>query len=250
MKNRKEVIMTKENLDTEKIEISVQENLEQQPDVPPKNEKKKMSKKKKATIISLSSLAVLTLAGTLLFIFRPQDEQAADTTPQTVQTAPPVTEESAAESAPESSPAPAPTTPELSQPANPFPQSINLEEIRQGNFASLRGIWTNPNNPHLIAQISGNSVILGGQLYNLQVSEHTQPGNLPVLLLHAATGENVLGVPLLAIFPRGVAIPVAMEEGMDTTGAHDPTDRGRDRILFSQGNLNSEQLARDVLYRD
>lgn len=123
-------------------------------------------------------------------------------------------------------------------------QSMNLEQIQAGNFASLEGEWVNARGDEMEIDSQGNVSYNDGQytgyvdLKNLKVEGS--------ILIASITHPNAMvspSVPTLLI-PKGVQNTYGFLEGHS-----DQTDTSKDRIFSTQSVTTTEDFSRGVFYR-
>lgn len=127
---------------------------------------------------------------------------------------------------------------------------IDVGKIKTRDFTSLVGMWKNIEQLEegVALMISNGKAIFDEEEYELALSEQNMSNQWSCLSLKK---EGRAAQVSFAIYPERVAIPVMKPDGaIDTTGAHDPTDFERDRLVLGQGVLNAETLKKQVLYRE
>lgn len=123
-------------------------------------------------------------------------------------------------------------------------QSMNLEQIQAGNFASLEGEWVNARGDKMEIDSQGNVS------YNDdQYTGYVDLKNLKVegsILIASITHPNAMvspSVPTLLI-PKGVQNTYGFLEGHS-----DQTDTSKDRIFSTQSVTTTEDFGQGVFYR-
>ncbi|WP_285006165.1 hypothetical protein [Lactococcus formosensis] len=131
-------------------------------------------------------------------------------------------------------------------------KTINVEQIKRGNFETIQGEWVNDE-----SDIDGRTVrILDAKVIKQKREFHLRYGGID-----EQTGQVYLWMYLegiapenssrFEIYPKGSPIPVKLRNGtIDYSGKYDPTFRGEDRILPEGSARTVEELASLVLYRD
>lgn len=124
---------------------------------------------------------------------------------------------------------------------------IIADELVEGKFDSLAGLWKNE---HLEANSAQEVVITGPLLTRDGASDELvfreKNSDIGLIRLGLKEKEEVI----IAIYPRGSAIPVRTAQGeVDYTGESDPTDMEQDRLIVGQGYLNAQQTEQKVFYR-
>ncbi|HEM6310202.1 TPA: hypothetical protein U2C79_001813 [Streptococcus suis] len=123
-------------------------------------------------------------------------------------------------------------------------QSMNLEEIQAGNFASLEGDWVNARGDRMEIDSQGNVAVNGGgntAFVDVQYAKFEGE-----VLLAGITNPNAMvsaSVPTLLI-PKGVQNTYGFLEGHS-----DQTDTSKDRIFTTQSVATTESFSQGVFYR-
>ncbi|NQI71372.1 hypothetical protein HO594_09505 [Streptococcus suis] len=123
-------------------------------------------------------------------------------------------------------------------------QSMNLEQIQAGNFASLEGDWVNARGDRMEIDEQGNVTYNGGS--NTGFVDLTGAKVEGQVLLLAITNPNAMvsaSVPTLLI-PKGVQNTYGFLEGHS-----DQTDTSKDRIFSTQSVSTTEGFSQGVFYR-
>ncbi|MCK3880857.1 hypothetical protein HCC13_00460 [Streptococcus suis] len=123
-------------------------------------------------------------------------------------------------------------------------QSMNLEQIQAGNFASLEGDWVNARGDKMEIDEQGNVTYNGGS--NTGFVDLTGAKVEGQVLLLAITNPNAMvsaSVPTLLI-PKGVQNTYGFLEGHS-----DQTDTSKDRIFTTQSVATTESFSQGVFYR-
>lgn len=129
---------------------------------------------------------------------------------------------------------------------------VNVGQIKVGNFETIHGNWGNPESDidERKVSISGNTVTKNKRDFHIRyggVDEYTKQIYL-WMYLDGIAPENG---SRFEIYPEGTFIPVKLSDGsIDYSGKHDPTDKGKDRILMEGSARTVEELRSLVLYRD
>ncbi len=131
-------------------------------------------------------------------------------------------------------------------------KTVNIEQIKLGNFETIHGDWVNYEN-----DIDGRRArILDSKVTKQKRDFYLQYGGI-----NEQTGQIYLWMYLegiapengsrFEIYPKGTTIPVKLRNGtIDYSGKYDPTSREKDRILPEGSARTVEELASLVLYRD
>ncbi|HEM6082539.1 TPA: hypothetical protein U2C13_000426 [Streptococcus suis] len=123
-------------------------------------------------------------------------------------------------------------------------QSMNLEQIQAGNFASLEGEWVNARGDRIEIDSQGNVAVNGGgNTAFVDVQNAKFEGEV---LLAGITNPNAMvsaSVPTLLI-PKGVQNTYGFLEGHS-----DQTDTSKDRIFTTQSVATTESFSQGVFYR-
>lgn len=125
---------------------------------------------------------------------------------------------------------------------------VEYAQIRNGDYSSLEGNWIS-RDKHNSTRLAVNQgvLIFNNVRYVLSLAEG-QTGAAPTLKCRSEKGYQ--NTAKLSFYPEGVVIPVRLKDGtVDYSGAHDPTNRGTDRLLLSQTILSEEGLKENVCYR-
>ncbi|RZI49043.1 hypothetical protein [Lactococcus kimchii] len=128
--------------------------------------------------------------------------------------------------------------------------NILVDEVKDGNFTTLTGIWRNKSVSSTAQEIliSGSIATIERQQYELIFGGLNAETALPYLNLSI---DNSATEKILALYPKGSAIPVIHSDGsVDYSGVHDPTDQTKDRIMLGQSILPVTDTKNQVLYRE
>ncbi|NQG18595.1 hypothetical protein HO710_01150 [Streptococcus suis] len=123
-------------------------------------------------------------------------------------------------------------------------QSMNLEQIQAGNFASLEGEWVNARGDKMEIDSQGNVSYNDDQytgyvdLKNLKVE-----GSILIASITHPNARVSPSVPTLLI-PKGVQNTYGFLEGHS-----DQTDTSKDRIFSTQSVTTTEDFSKGVFYR-
>ncbi|NQG97865.1 hypothetical protein HO675_07180 [Streptococcus suis] len=123
-------------------------------------------------------------------------------------------------------------------------QSMNLEQIQAGNFASLEGEWVNARGDRMEIDTQGNVTYNGGSnTIFVDVGHAKFEGEV---LMVGITNPNAMAsasVPTLLI-PKGVKNTFGFLEGHS-----DQTDTSKDRLFSTQSVTTTEGFSQGVFYR-
>lgn len=123
-------------------------------------------------------------------------------------------------------------------------QSMNLEEIQAGNFASLEGDWVNARGDRIEIDSQGNVAVNGGgNTAFVDVQNAKFEGEV---LLAGITNPNAMSSPTIPtlLIPKGVQNTYGFLEGHS-----DQTDTSKDRIFTTQSVATTESFSQGVFYR-
>ncbi|HFI2472345.1 TPA: DUF6287 domain-containing protein [Streptococcus suis] len=123
-------------------------------------------------------------------------------------------------------------------------QSMNLEEIQAGNFASLEGDWVNARGDRIEIDSQGNVAVNGGgNTAFVDVQNAKFEGEV---LLAGITNPNAMASPTIPtlLIPKGVQNTYGFLEGHS-----DQTDTSKDRIFTTQSVATTESFSQGVFYR-
>ncbi|HFI0066887.1 TPA: DUF6287 domain-containing protein [Streptococcus suis] len=123
-------------------------------------------------------------------------------------------------------------------------QSMNLEEIQAGNFASLEGDWVNARGNRIEIDSQGNVAVNGeGDTVFVDVQNAKFEGEV---LLAGITNPNAMSSPTIPtlLIPKGVQNTYGFLEGHS-----DQTDTSKDRIFTTQSVATTESFSQGVFYR-
>ncbi|QPS70481.1 hypothetical protein [Lactococcus garvieae] len=131
-------------------------------------------------------------------------------------------------------------------------KTIDIEQIKLGNFETIHGDWVNSKSDidNRKASILENTVTKQKRDFYLQYGGvNDQTGQVYLwMYLEGIAPENG---SRFEIYPKGSVIPVKLENGdIDYSGTHDPTSKEKDRILPEGSVRTAEELHSLVLYRD
>ncbi|HEM5491148.1 TPA: hypothetical protein U1617_001715 [Streptococcus suis] len=123
-------------------------------------------------------------------------------------------------------------------------QSMNLEEIQAGNFASLEGEWVNARGDRIEIDSQGNVAVNGGgntAFVDVQYAKFEGE-----VLLAGITNPNAMASPTIPtlLIPKGVQNTYGFLEGHS-----DQTDTSKDRIFTTQSVATTESFSQGVFYR-
>lgn len=123
-------------------------------------------------------------------------------------------------------------------------QSMNLEQILAGNFASLEGEWVNARGDRIEIDIQGNVAVNGGgntAFVDVQYAKFEGE-----VLLAGITNPNAMASPSIPtlLIPKGVQNTYGFLEGHS-----DQTDTSKDRIFTTQSVATTESFSQGVFYR-
>lgn len=123
-------------------------------------------------------------------------------------------------------------------------QSMNLEEIQAGNFASLEGDWVNARGDRIEIDSQGNVAVNGGgntAFVDVQYAKFEGE-----VLLAGITNPNAMASPTIPtlLIPKGVQNTYGFLEGHS-----DQTDTSKDRIFTTQSVATTESFSQGVFYR-
>ncbi|MGQ7375806.1 DUF6287 domain-containing protein [Streptococcus suis] len=123
-------------------------------------------------------------------------------------------------------------------------QSMNLEQIQAGNFASLEGEWVNARGDRIEIDSQGN-VAVNGEGYTVFVDVQYAKFEGEVLLA-GITNPNAMASPTIPtlLIPKGVQNTYGFLEGHS-----DQTDTSKDRIFTTQSVATTESFSQGVFYR-
>lgn len=131
-------------------------------------------------------------------------------------------------------------------------KTVNIKQIKMGNFETIHGDWVNYE-----SDIDGRRArVLDSKVTKQKRDFYLQYGGI-----NEQTGQIYLWMYLegiapengsrFEIYPKGTPIPVKLRNGtIDYSGKYDPTSREKDRILPEGSARTVEELASLVLYRD
>ncbi|MGV3079363.1 DUF6287 domain-containing protein [Streptococcus sp. 32226D021BW] len=123
-------------------------------------------------------------------------------------------------------------------------QSMNLEQIQAGNFASLEGDWVNSRGDRIEIDSQGNVAVNGGgNTAFVDVQNAKFEGEV---LLAGITNPNAMASPTIPtlLIPKGVQNTYGLLEGHS-----DQTDTSKDRIFTTQSVATTESFSQGVFYR-
>ncbi|HEL9633584.1 TPA: hypothetical protein U0K44_000395 [Streptococcus suis] len=123
-------------------------------------------------------------------------------------------------------------------------QSMNLEQIQAGNFASLEGDWVNARGDRIEIDSQGNVAVNGGgNTAFIDVQYAKFEGEV---LLAGITNPNAMASPTIPtlLIPKGVQNTYGFLEGHS-----DQTDTSKDRIFTTQSVATTESFSQGVFYR-
>ncbi|HFI0344935.1 TPA: DUF6287 domain-containing protein [Streptococcus suis] len=123
-------------------------------------------------------------------------------------------------------------------------QSMNLEQIQAGNFASLEGEWVNARGDRIEIDSQGNVAVNGGgntAFVDVQYAKFEGE-----VLLAGITNPNAMASPTIPtlLIPKGVQNTYGFLEGNS-----DQTDTSKDRIFPTQSVATTESFSQGVFYR-
>ncbi|HFR3343301.1 DUF6287 domain-containing protein [Streptococcus sp. A34] len=123
-------------------------------------------------------------------------------------------------------------------------QSMNLEQIQAGNFASLEGEWVNARGDRMEIDSQGNVSYNDGQFVGfIDLKYHKVEGAILIVSITDPNGRASASVPTLLI-PKGVQNTYGFLEGHS-----DQTDTSKDRMFSTQSVTTTEDFSKGVFYR-
>ncbi|MFH0372347.1 MULTISPECIES: DUF6287 domain-containing protein [Streptococcus] len=123
-------------------------------------------------------------------------------------------------------------------------QSMNLEQIQAGNFASLEGEWVNARGDKMEIDSQGNVSYNDGQFVGfIDLKYHKVEGAILIVSITDPNGRASASVPTLLI-PKGVQNTYGFLEGHS-----DQTDTSKDRMFSTQSVTTTEDFSKGVFYR-
>ncbi|NQK46195.1 hypothetical protein HO505_09785 [Streptococcus suis] len=123
-------------------------------------------------------------------------------------------------------------------------QSMNLEQIQAGNFASLEGEWVNARGDRIEIDSQGNVTYNGGSdTIFVDVQSAKFEGQV---LMVGITNPNAMASPTIPtlLIPKGVQNTYGFLEGHS-----DQTDTSKDRLFSTQSVTTTEGFSQGVFYR-
>lgn len=126
-------------------------------------------------------------------------------------------------------------------------QQLEYDQLEHGNFSSLEGNWKSKDKNWIRLVVDKGVLIAKGKRYFLSLGGKTEWG---IPYLNSRPESPYRHSAQLTFYPEGAKIPVRLPNGkIDYTGKHDPTDKSKARLLFSQTILTAEGLQKNVCYR-
>ncbi len=123
-------------------------------------------------------------------------------------------------------------------------QSMNLEQIQAGNFASLEGEWVNARGDKMEIDSQGNVSYNDDQFVGfIDLKYHKVEGAILIVSITDPNGRASASVPTLLI-PKGVQNTYGFLEGHS-----DQTDTSKDRMFSTQSVTTTEDFSKGVFYR-
>ncbi|HFI0701530.1 TPA: DUF6287 domain-containing protein [Streptococcus suis] len=123
-------------------------------------------------------------------------------------------------------------------------QSMNLEQIQAGNFASLEGDWVNARGDRMEIDSQGNVTYNGGSNTGFVDTQGAKYEGQ--VLMVGITNPNAMASPTIPtlLIPKGVQNTYGFLEGHS-----DQTDTSKDRIFSTQSVTTTEGFSQGVFYR-
>ncbi|HFI0143959.1 TPA: DUF6287 domain-containing protein [Streptococcus suis] len=123
-------------------------------------------------------------------------------------------------------------------------QSMNLEQIQAGNFASLEGDWVNARGDRMEIDGQGNVTYNGGSNTGFVDTQGAKYEGQ--VLMVGITNPNAMASPTIPtlLIPKGVQNTYGFLEGHS-----DQTDTSKDRLFSTQSVTTTEGFSQGVFYR-
>lgn len=123
-------------------------------------------------------------------------------------------------------------------------QSMNLEQIQAGNFASLEGDWVNARGDRMEIDNQGNVTYNGGSNTGFVDTQGAKYEGQ--VLMVGITNPNAMASPTIPtlLIPKGVQNTYGFLEGHS-----DQTDTSKDRLFSTQSVTTTEGFSQGVFYR-
>ncbi|HFU4500893.1 TPA: DUF6287 domain-containing protein [Streptococcus suis] len=123
-------------------------------------------------------------------------------------------------------------------------QSMNLEQIQAGNFASLEGDWVNARGDRMEIDGQGNVTYNGGSNTGFVDTQGAKYEGQ--VLMVGITNPNAMASPTIPtlLIPKGVQNTYGFLDGHS-----DQTDTSKDRLFSTQSVTTTEGFSQGVFYR-
>lgn len=120
---------------------------------------------------------------------------------------------------------------------------MNLEDIKQGRFASIRGTWKNAAGQTIVISEEGTAQFENEQPLKIVILPSSPQEDL-VTWKCTLEGNNIIGFPVMTFVPKDHFVSYGL-----ASGETDASDSSQDRFFGAQQALTTEGLKKSMFYR-
>ena len=121
--------------------------------------------------------------------------------------------------------------------------SMNLEEIKSGNLASIKGTWINDYGQELTFHENG-TVLVKESTLKVQVTQTQYQDGLLNWIFTPLDNQPTVGSAIMTFVPKNQVVTYGLIEGHKDT-----SDTSKDRLFGTQSALTSDALKKAMYYK-
>ena len=121
--------------------------------------------------------------------------------------------------------------------------SMNLEEIKSGNLASIKGTWINDYGQELTFHENG-TVLVKESTLKVQVTQTQYQEGLLNWIFTPLDNQPTVGSAIMTFVPKNQVVTYGLIEGHKDT-----SDTSKDRLFGTQSALTSDALKKAMYYK-
>lgn len=121
--------------------------------------------------------------------------------------------------------------------------SMNLEEIKSGNLASIKGTWINDYGQELTFHENG-TVLVKESTLKVQVTQTQYQDGLLNWIFTPLDNQPTVGSAIMTFVPKNQIVTYGLIEGHKDT-----SDTSKDRLFGTQSALTSDALKKAMYYK-
>lgn len=125
----------------------------------------------------------------------------------------------------------------------PTPASMNIEEIKTGNLASIKGTWRNDYGQELTFHENGTVSVKDSTLKVQPTQTQYQEGLLNWIFT-PLDNQPAIGSAIMTFVPKNQVVTYGLIEGNKDT-----SDTSKDRLFGTQSALTSDALKKAMYYK-